>query len=278
MKKQHAVMIAFVLAFVSGIASAEMPLVLDLSAETPDFCQTDPSGKFAGKGADFCGPVSVSNSLVYLSKRGFPKLQPDAANGHAAQIALIQRLASPDFMDTFDRKGTSPPRLMAGVQKLVEEAGYQVVRLEQQGWKEATKQYPRQAEVPSLTWMKAALATPGGAVWLNVGWYKADAATNDYVRFGGHWVTLVGYGKDAAGNDDPRTVLIHDPAPRTGKAPVTQRVCLHELTTGTLQRPTSPTEVRRRPAKGFWELKDEMKLKVGADAAVLDAVVVLELK
>jgi len=262
----------------ANLALAEMPLMLDVSAETPDFCQTDPSGKFAGNGADFCGPVSVSNAFMYLSKHGFPKLQPDAASGYEAQIALINRLASPEFMDTFDRKGTSPPRLMAGVQKLVEGAGYKIVRLEQQGWKEATKQYPRQAEVPSLAWMKEALAAPGGAVWLNVGWYKVDIATNDYVRFGGHWVTLVGYGKDAAGNEDPLTVLIHDPAPRTGKTPVTQRVRLSELTTGTLQRSTSPTEVRRRPAKGFWELKDEMKLKAGADAAILDAVVVLEVK
>ncbi len=260
-------------------ASADDPRPsMDLSGKIPDFCQTDPAGKFPDKGGDFCAPVSVSNSFLYLSKSGYPKLRPAAATDKDAQIKLIHRLASKDFMDTIEKDGTSPPRLMAGVQRSVGDAGYEIVRLEQQGWKESTKTFPRTAEVPSLEWMKTGLSAPRGAVWLNVGWYAANAETKEFQRKGGHWVTLVGYGKDRSGKDDPLTLQIHDPAPRTGMKPLTQWIKLSSLDQGTLQRTTGNDEVRRREAKGFYTMQGEMKLKTGADTAILDAAVILQLK
>ena len=267
------------LSWVVSTALAEMPhKSVDLSSDIPDLCQTDPAGKFPDKGGDFCGPVSVSNSLMYLAKSSFPKLQPTAASERESQFKIIHRLASKEFMDTVEKDGTSPPRLMTGVQKFIEEAGYKVARLEQQGWKESTKQFPRKAEIPSVEWMKEGLAAKGGAVWLNVGWYKVNAATNEYQRLGGHWVTLVGYGRTRNGADDELMLLIHDPAPRTGMKPLTQRVKLAPLNKGSLQRNVSQGEVRRRDAKGFYEMKGEMKLKSGADTAILDAAVVLEVE
>lgn len=261
-----------------GYAADSPRKPIDRSGETPDFCQTDPAGGFPDKGGDFCGPVAVSNSLMYLAKNSFPKLLPAEKTEKEAQIELIHRLASKEYMDTVEKDGTSPPRLMAGVQRLAEDSGYKVIRLEQQGWKEATAQFPQGAEMPSLNWIKDGLSAKGGAVWLNVGWYKADAKTNEYRRIGGHWVTLVGYGKDRDGKEDSLTFMIHDPAPRTGMKPLTQWVRFDPLEKGFLQRDLSTTKVQRRAAKGFFEMKGEMKLKTNADVAILDAAVVLELK
>ena len=255
--------------------AGETPKSVDRAKDTPDFCQTDPDGHFPDSGGDFCGPVAVANSLMYFAKTGFPKLRPTAATDKAAQIEMINRLAAADFMNTAERDGTSPPRLMAGVQKFVEQSGYQTVRLEQQGWKETTKQFPSKVDIPSLDWIKEGLSVKGGTVWLNVGWYKINAETSHYQRLGGHWVTLVGYGKDRSDRADPLTLLIHDPAPRTGRDPLTQCVKLSALDSGFLQRSTSQGQVRRREARGYYELKGEMKLKSGADTAILDAAVVL---
>lgn len=262
----------------ASLAGGALPDAVDRSASTPDFCQTDPAADFGGKGGVFCGPVAVANSLMYLAESGFPKVRPDASTDKEAQIALVQRLAAREFMDAATRNGTSTPRLMAGVQRLVEQAGYQVVRLEQQGWRERTRQFPAQAEIPSLDWIREGLAADSGAVWLNVGWYKFNPETREYHRFAGHWVTLVGYGKDRDDADEPPVLLIHDPAPRTGMEPLTQRVRLAVIDEGILQRNLTADKVRRRDAAGFFEMKGEMKLKPGADAAILDTAVVLLVK
>ncbi len=262
----------------SCVSAGTPPASIDLSGDVPDLCQTDPDGRFPGNGRDLCGPVAVANSLMYLTNHGFPRLRTPAATDKEAQIALVHRLAAGGSMDTVERNGTSPPRLMAGVGAFVAQAGYQVVRLEQQGWRGGTKQFPALCEIPCIDWIKEGLSTPGGAVWLNVGWYRAPAGTNEYRRFAGHWVTVVGYGKDQRGAADPLMLLIHDPAPRTGTTPHTQWVKLSVIDQGTLQRDLSPGRIHRREAKGFFEMKGEMKLKSGADAAILDVAVVLVIR
>lgn len=265
------------LGVVAIAAAGETGQPVDRSRDIPDFCQTDPVGRFPGGGGNYCGPVAVANSLMFLARQGFPKLRPSETPDPEAQVRVIHTLGSPEFMDTDAKHGTSPPRLMRGVKAFVEQAGYRIRRLEQQGWREGSKQFPAKVQVPSLEWMKSGLASPGGAVWLNVGWYKIDAKTGGYHRFGGHWVTLVGYGRDRDGRENPLKLIIHDPAPRTGVKPATQWISLSRLDRGTLHRKIPPDQERHRDAAGFYEMKGEMKLKSGADAAILDAAVVMQL-
>jgi hypothetical protein len=57
--------------------------------------------------------------------------------------------------------------------------------------------------------------------------------------------------------------------------PLTQRVNLAALARGDFVRKLASGEVRRHGAAGFFEMKGGMKLKSGADTAILDAAVVL---
>lgn len=49
----------------------------------PDFTQTDIKGNLSGNGEQFCAPVAVSNSIMWL------------ANFDTGQAELIKKLASP---------------------------------------------------------------------------------------------------------------------------------------------------------------------------------------
>jgi len=269
------VVVGAVLLLVSCASASEFPAWIDLADEVPDLCQTDPDGQFPGNGGTLCGPVAVANSLMCLANHGFPRLRSPGATDKDAQIAMVHLLAAAGAMNTVERKGTSPTRLMAGIDKLVNDAGYQVVRLEQQGWRGGTRRFPALNDTPSLDWIKAGLSTPGGAVWLNVGWYRTPAGTNEYHRFAGHWVTIVGYGKDRDGHEDPLVIAVHDPAPRTGMAPATQWVRLEPLDRPYLRRDLSDGKIRRHDTNGFFAMKGEMKLKTKADIAILDVAVVL---
>ena len=262
--------------FIAATAAAAPPSV-DHSQTTPDFCQTDPAGEFPRGGRDFCGPTSASNAIVHLARSGFPALLPadSPADAKQAQIRLIHRLASAEFMNVTG-EGTGPIPLMAAVRKYAEQAGYQA-DLRYQGWRGGTSpRYPRVAEVPTAEWIVEQLARPDTAVLLNVGWYNYDAATRTYLRRPGHWVTVVGYETNPSDPATLPTLLMHDPAPRSGER--TQRVKLVRLTGGHLRPTGDPAKVRPRPADGFLSLQGEMVLKDGIDAAVVDVAVAVNLR
>ena len=69
------------------------------AAETPHFWQLDPRGGFLNGGKDYCGPVAVSDSLMYLGRHGFPNLLPDDQGDHS-QIGMINLLASSHYLGT----------------------------------------------------------------------------------------------------------------------------------------------------------------------------------
>jgi hypothetical protein len=251
---------------------------MDRAAATPDFCQTDPAGKFPAGGGYFCGPVAAANSLMFFARNGFPKLLPPAASDKESQIRMIHQLAAGDFMNTIGKRGTNPPRLMAGVEKFVGQAGYRVTRLEQQGWRDQTARFPAKSGIPTLAWIQQGIAAKGGTVWLNVGWYDRKPGSGNFQRIGGHWVTVVGCEPPQSHPATPPAILLHDPAPRTGKSPLTQRVSVATLTDGHLLVKTSSGKTRRRDAAGFLTLNDGMKIKSGANTAIIDAAVWLQIQ
>lgn len=221
--------------------------------DIPDFTQSDVVGTAVGNGQQYCAPVAASNSIIWLNGK-----QGD-------QLQLIHRLASKPFMNTSLKNGTGVTGMTRGIAKISNElfSGYQ--RLEYEGWRKHPKQYSAGKKLPSISRLKSAV-TGNSAAWLNVGWYKRNKSRDEYRRVGGHWVTLAGMKNGQ--------LVIHDPAPRAGKSFANEFVSYTSLRSGTLVGEKSGLPF---PAKGLIRLGRGMHKKKGADVAIVDGVVYLEL-
>lgn len=224
----------------------------------------------------YCGPVAVSNSFIYLTEHGYPKLA-DAAGSRQTQGELAGTLGQ--YMGTTAKRGSSVKRLLNGVRRFINDRGYEVEQLQYQGWESHPVSCSTGVKYPQIQFLKNGLQGDT-AVWLKIGWYKYSARTGLYHLFEGHWVTLVGCesssktgGDDAAFNED--VLIIHDPAPRSGSQFSSERVLLEPIATGSFHSIDGHPAM---PAKGFFKLKGDLKIKAGADCGILDGVVVLKLK
>jgi len=261
----------------SAPASSDADVSTEKAAATPHFWQRDSRGGFENEGRDYCCPVAISNSFVYLAHHGFPSLLGEG-DGVQPQIDLINQLASSDYFGTDPTTGTGPGGVLSGVQKYVENQGYHCERLEYEGWRKVGRNQASAilAARPSLDWLKQGVRDPHGAVWLNIGWYTR-VGDGEWKRIGGHWVTLVGYGAaDPAGAADPNLLLIHNPATRGNDDrpddPAKDVVHLRQVAEGTLDTGKDSTE----DAAGMYQLSGPgLPISRGVDAAFLDAAVVL---
>jgi hypothetical protein len=77
--------------------------------EIPDFTQTNVKGSSSGKGQQYCAPVAVSNSIIWLSHNG------------NEQLNLIHKLASKPYMNTSLKNGTGTTGVLRGVEKISKE-------------------------------------------------------------------------------------------------------------------------------------------------------------
>ena len=227
----------------------------DFYNEIPDFLQTRKSANFPGGGKQFCGPVAVSNSLVWLK----------GEQDEAYQIGLIHKLSKPEYMNTNTKNGTGTTGLIRGIDKYATEiwGGYE--KLEYSGWRKSPSKYRSAFDKPTITFMRKGLNRKS-SVWLNVGWYKVDQLTNEYRRVGGHWVTLVGY--------EGGRLIVHDPAPRAGKSFSNEFVSYSILTSGVLVGSKSGLPQK---AKGFISLESGMHIPRRANTAIIDGVVLLQI-
>src|SRR5690606_23407532 len=148
--------------------------------EIPDLLQTLESANFAGGGREFCAPVAVSNSLVWLEKN----------TNTQYQIELVKKLSSPNYMTTNLANRTNVAGLTRGVHEYATERWGTYKTLEYSGWSSSPDECRSSLDKPTLGWMTQALHRKG-SMWIHVGWYKRDG--ENYRRTGGHWVTLVGY-------------------------------------------------------------------------------------
>ncbi len=217
--------------------------------EIPDFTQSRITGWQYGHGSEYCGPVAVSNSLVWMT------------NMRAGQADLAKLLASSRYMNTDVWKGTRTRDLLSGVHAIAIELFGGYSSLEYQGWKKHPLQYSTGTRVPDIRWITDGISKDS-AVWLNVGWYKYDRHNNIYRRVGGHWVTLVGY--------DSSILIIHDPAPRAGQLFANEYVHTSTIGSGALAGEISGLP---RPASGYLRLGKGMHVKKVADVAIVDGAV-----
>lgn len=223
--------------------------------DIPDLRQTLKSANFAGGGKYFCGPVAISNSLVWLK----------GEKSQQYQIDLVHKLASPDYMDTNPSSGTHTQGLMRGVVRYVQEEFGSYSKLEYRGWHNPPKRYRTTLKVPTLAFMHSGLHERG-AVWLNVGWYTYDENNDEYMRIGGHWVTLVGY--------ENEQLVIHDPGTGSRNSLSHEFVKFTLLSDGTLR---SKRSNRSTSAKGYMELNEGMLKPSSASNAIVDGVIVLQI-
>lgn len=242
----------------------------DISAidQIPDLVQTDPAGNFARGGRSFCGPVSVSNSLVWLQAGSTGPF-----TNRKTQYDMVNLLASPDYMNADPVEGVGPVKVIRGVKRFVEtDLGDSSFKLSYQGWRSTPKNHFSGVREPELEWIRSFVGR-GKSAWINLGWYRHDKQTNEYERVGGHWVTVVGYGAEESGKPNDQILVIHDPSPRTGKDP-NDYVLFTKLKSGTMAGSSSR---KPRPAKGFYLMEGGMHIKSTADVAIMDGVVGLDL-
>ncbi len=259
-----------------GVAAAQPAYYTDKINSVPDLTQTDPEANFTAGGKEFCMHCAVTNSLMWLDSHGFPNLADNTGNPLADQVKLAKLLASKTYMDTDPEEGTGTTNLIRGLKKFIADRGYQIESLQYQGWRRIAEDVAglTTSQVPSLERIKQGVLG-NGVVWLNVGWYKYDASKDEYERISGHWVTLVGYGKDQNDNPDPNIIILHDPSPRAGVVFSNEYVPVTTIVSGNL---TGDWKGLPRKAAGCYKLTEGMHLKRNADCAVVDGAILLKLK
>jgi hypothetical protein len=155
----------------------------------------------------YCGPVAVSNSLMYLIgntifQDTFPYLQ-----SKSDQHTLICKIASPQYIGT-GRQGTSPSGICNGVDKFLLDNNHSGATLSYYGWRPVAAKYHKNTRA-DLTSIEKIVEKPHTAIWLNFGWYTNQKDSNQYIRTGGHWVTLINFL-----HSDSLAIVVHDPATR----------------------------------------------------------------
>jgi hypothetical protein len=235
----------------------------------PDLSQNDPELALPGGGAAYCGPVAVSNWLMWLSSQGYEHLAPEAGTPKERQIALVRTLATLKYMATSPAGGTGPVGLLGGLSRWIAHAGYRVARLEYQGWRQHPRRFATGVAHPKLGWLAEALEARGAA-WLHVGWYHKSRYELGFRRRGGHWLTLVEVQQRSG---EPPVISVRDPAPYAGEEPTLEQVTLRELEQGMLV--DAPAAL---PAKGYYELVSGIHLKRADDIPIIDGAVVLVLE
>ncbi|MHC4743082.1 MAG: hypothetical protein ACYS8Z_14290 [Planctomycetota bacterium] len=240
---------------------------------TGDLTQTARDAGLPNSGRTYCGPVAVSNSLIWLADHGFEKLAPALHDRRKAHIEVARSLGSDKYMNTSLKTGTGAGGILLGLARYIEDKGYEYRYLKFQGWRTHPERFSAGEGVPQLDWLKKGLKGDS-AVLLNAGWYKFDPRKDEYTRIGGHWVTLVGYGVDEKGHEDPNILIVHDPSPRCGKSPH-EYVRMELITAGRL---TGNRAGLPRSAKGYYKMTGGMHVKSTADCAILDGAVVMKMK
>jgi len=252
-------------------AAADQPSRL---TTTPDMLQIDP--RLPDAGAYYCGPVALSNGLMYLARHGRPSLIPKRAGD--PQINMTMMLAGNSYLKTYQNKGTSTPRLMLGTLKYLNRQGFKG-SVKFMGWRTIDRSFRRRLGLadknpplwPDLNTLKKALARKDTAVVLDIGWYRQRKESHTFVRLSGHWVTLVGLTKSADRDNTP-TLILHNPDPVAGKTASHDRVTCKTIERGTLTGKFQGLPVR---ANGFLQLVGIPTPKA-APIAILDGAVIVQ--
>ncbi len=234
-------------------------------ALTPDVCQTDPLfAHLPDAGRNLCGPTAFVNILLGLQAAGWKELVPMEGEDELQRARhLLERLTSGYLNMT--PQGISPLAAMEGIDRFLEEHGI-ARQIQWRGWRYGGRFAT--GRTVDLPWLCESILGNSWAI-LNVGWYRCGSAPQEYQRFGGHWVTLVGYRQSAEGV----ILFVHDPARRSGPGKVTHHVRLERLEEGQL---AAWGGYKAQPARGIYRL-DGLVLHPQAECALLDGAIRISL-
>jgi hypothetical protein len=240
--------------------SAEAKACLDKLGSMPDYCQVNEKyGELPGDGGSLCGPTSLSNTLIWLTKNGYPRLVSGPVRAEKTQLELIQALSSPEMAKVDMASGVGPLELMHALERYAEKCGYKAhIR-----WKgpRPFRSYSVPG-VPDETWIAEGVRGKSNVV-LQMGWYNLNAQTGLYTRYAGHWVTLAGYDFRS---EKQHKLIIHDPSVRSGMKPRNEICTPVAIKSGNLLRAPGQAEI---PAAGYLILQG-IAVKKGAQIGVID--------
>lgn len=189
-------------------------------SETPDLVQSCEAADFQNNGADYCCPVAVSDSLVWLSKK---KLFPRPYRKPEDQYSLVKELTREKYLNTDKHEGTSVYSLTTGLQTFLNDRGVTNSAIKHSGWRPCKAEYQDQQDV-TLEWIENHIK--GTRVeWLNIGWYRQEGKV--LRRVGGHWLAVVGYHN--------KTCYALDPSPRNGEKKVVHKLSISPTVTRDLR-------------------------------------------
>lgn len=178
----------------------------------PNICQTCFPKLIDWGGKPHCAPAAISNSLVWLASLGLSELQPFQGKDHnLSQAQLVQKLGL--MMETDSESGTSPYRALNGLKKYLDERKVKFKRLAGAGWRDLPDFAVKDQQQTTLQWIQEGTLKKN-SVWILIGWFRYEEKTDSYTIFDGHWMTVVGYGKDRKGQLNKNIIILHDPAER----------------------------------------------------------------
>lgn len=243
---------------------------LDKIYTTPDYTQTDSAyGGFPDEfgvehGGYFCGPVSISNSLMWLADNGFTNLAPLTADRKKDQHDLVEIISSEMYLDAYEGNGCGPTGAADALPRYIADCGYQMKSLKWQGRMSPPDPYNMHINIPDLDWVREGIIGTGRVELWALGWNLYHPETDEYEVVGGHWVTMVGYDGDQ--------FILHDPAPRNGYSFANEYVTATPLESGT--RVGSGEDLT-----GQYVIEgDSWNINGNATHAILNGVYVLELE
>jgi hypothetical protein len=232
--------------------------------QVPNICQSCFPELIQWGGKPHCAPAAVSNSLVWLSQNGFEALQPfHTGDLQKDQAQLVNLLGQ--TMETTQNAGTSPFKILTGLKKYLDFKNVKFKRIAATGWRSIPPFAHLDGVQTKLEWIKE--GTLGkNSVWILIGWSKYDPLKDHYKIYDGHWMTVVGYGKNRQGQVDPHILIVHDPAERSERKN-------YYATVSVLEKGTIDNSI---PAHGILTLQGDVVLKPGADAGLIQGAYRLE--
>ena len=239
--------------------------------QTNTFWQLDPDADFEGDGSNFCGPVAVSNGLIYLAHaRGRTNLVD--GTDRFAQISLIKKLA--ERMETDPEIGTNPSQIIYGLEDYLQSKGFAFDHLELAGWRRIDADLRRflVSRKPDMKWLREAAEDPDTVMILNNGWYR-NTGDEGYIRKGGHFVIVVGAGPGVS------EFQVHNSAMEPEKQREHTSVTLTPIN-GRLIADATSNGVKRLNLDGYFKIEGPGLPFTSRKAAfsALDFVIVFKLK
>jgi hypothetical protein len=250
-----------------SVSAFAAPAYFTEKADTvPNICQSCFPKIIQWEGKPHCAPAAVSNSLVWLSQNGYPELQPFHGDDILTdQAKLVNTLG--EVMNTTKNGGTSPRKVLSGLKKYFEQNKIKYKRLAAVGWRDVPDFVANDNTKVNLDWIKDGVLAKG-STWILIGWCKYELKKRNNCKiYDGHWMTVVGYGKDRSGKTDPDVLIVHDPAERAERKNYYPTIAAR--TNGTIDDTISGENVLN--------LQGDVILKPGADLGVIQGAYRLEL-